>query len=95
LALSVFQDGTTKYITGPDGTPIEQEGGSGNVRFYLANNLGSTVGLVDTTGTVTDSYSYDAYGNRSAATGSTADTPFGYAGQYTDAETGFQYLRAR
>ena len=27
--------------------------------------------------------------------GSAADTPFGYAGQYTDAETGFQYLRAR
>ncbi|MFL6054268.1 MAG: RHS repeat-associated core domain-containing protein, partial [Actinoallomurus sp.] len=25
----------------------------------------------------------------------TVSTPFGYAGQYTDAETGLQYLRAR
>lgn len=39
-------------------------------------------------------YSYDPYGNPTAATGSIPN-PFGFAGQYTDAESGLQYLRAR
>lgn len=39
---------------------------------------------------------YDAYGKLTATTPSTAaPARLGYAGQYTDAETGFQYLRAR
>ena len=92
---TLLQDGATRYIDGPGGTPIEQVDGSGTVRFYLADHLGSMRGLADASGTITDSYSYDPYGQRTAVTGSAASTPFGYAGQYTDAETGFQYLRAR
>jgi len=38
--------------------------------------------------------SYDPYGARTVASG-TAVTTFGYAGQYTDAKSGLQYLRAR
>ena len=63
--------------------------------YYLYDQLGSVKGLVNQAGTVTDSYTYDVYGKRTAVTGSPADTPFGFAGQYTDAETGFQYLQAR
>jgi RHS repeat-associated protein len=37
---------------------------------------------------------YTPYGLPAGRTG-TATTPFAYAGQYTDAETGFQWLRAR
>jgi RHS repeat-associated protein len=37
---------------------------------------------------------YDAYSNVTATTG-TVSQPLGFAGQYTDADTGFQYLRAR
>lgn len=44
------------------------------------------------TGAVVGAASYDAYG-KSTTTGAT--TPLGFAGQYTDSETGFQYLRAR
>ena len=91
----LLQDGATRYIDGPGGTPIEQVDGAGTVRFYLADHLGSVRGLADASGNITDSYSYDPYGQRTAVTGSGASTPFGYAGQYTDAETGFQYLRAR
>ncbi|MBA2682186.1 MAG: RHS repeat-associated core domain-containing protein, partial [Ktedonobacteraceae bacterium] len=36
---------------------------------------------------------YDAYGRVLTQTGTL--TPFGYAGQYSDAATGLQYLRAR
>ena len=31
--------------------------------FYLVDGLGSTRGLTDVNGVVTDSYSYDAFGN--------------------------------
>ncbi len=37
---------------------------------------------------------YDAYENLKSSTGSTSN-PFQYAGQYTDSESGLQYLRAR
>jgi len=92
---TLLQDGATRYIAGPGGTPIEQVDGAGTVRFYLQDHLGSVRGLADASGAITDSYSYDPYGQRTAVTGSTSSTPFGYAGQYTDAESGFQYLRAR
>ena len=91
----LLQEGSTRYIDGPNGLPVEQVDSIGNVRYYLHDQLGSVKGLLDPSGTLTDSYSYDALGARTAVTGSLADTPFGYAGQYTDAETGFQYLRAR
>ena len=81
---TLLQEGSTRYITGPGGTPIEQVDGAGNVKYYLQDHLGSVRGLVDTTGTLVDSYSYDPYGQRTAVTGSIADTPFGYAGQYTE-----------
>jgi RHS repeat-associated protein len=90
----VLQAGSVEYITGPNGLPVEQVSGS-TVRYYLADQLGSTAGLVDTSGTVQDSYSYDPYGQRTVVSGSASDTPFGYAGQYTDSESGLQYLRAR
>jgi len=56
---------------------------------------GSVRGLVDATGAVQDSYSYDPYGQRTAITGSVGATPFGYAGAYTDSATGYSYLQAR
>lgn len=54
-------------------------------------NQGSVCGLLDPAGTISASYSYDAYGKQMAGTGSSA-TPFGFTGQYTGAKTGFQYL---
>ena len=38
---------------------------------------------------------YDAYGNTISSQGSFITNPYGFSGEYTDAETGFQYLRAR
>jgi hypothetical protein len=39
--------------------------------FYLVDGLGSTRALTDASGVVTDSYIYDAYGNRLSSTGTT------------------------
>jgi RHS repeat-associated protein len=50
--------------------------------------------LTDGTGRVVGTYRWDPYGRPAGQTGT--DTPrLGYAGQYTDPETGLQYLRAR
>jgi RHS repeat-associated protein len=49
-------------------------------------------GAADATSTAT--YTFDAYGRPASSTGSVTQ-PFGYAGEYTDPETGLQYLRAR
>ena len=62
--------------------------------WYHHDQLGSTRALTNSTGTVVGTFTYDAYGNQTGHTG-TATTPLGYNGQYTDAETGLLYLRAR
>ena len=57
--------------------------GHGNVRF-----------LTDNDGNITDSYSYDAYGNLLQKKGTT-ENDFLYTGEQYNANTGLYYLRAR
>jgi RHS repeat-associated protein len=90
----ILQDGATRSITGPGGLPIEQVDGSGTVQYFVQDQLGSTRGLLDASGNVVGTYTFGAYGNL-LGHGGTASTPFGYAGQYTDGESGLQSLRAR
>ena len=87
-------DGTTNYVYGPGGLPIEQINSGGQVTYYHHDQLGSTRALTNGSGTVVATYTYDPYGKLSGSTG-TATNPFRYAGQYTDTETGLVYMRAR
>ena len=87
-------DGTTSYIYGPGGLPLQQITSGGQVTYYHQDQLGSTRALTNSSGTVVATYTYDPYGQPSGSTG-TATNPFRFAGQYTDPETGYQYLRAR
>jgi len=87
-------DATTAYITGPDGLPLEQITPDATVHYYHHDQLGSTRAITDQNGNVSATNAYDPYGNPTSQTG-TLPNPFGYAGQYTDPETGLQYLRAR
>lgn len=66
----------------------------GQILYHHHDQLGSTRALTDANGAVVATYTYDPYGKLAGSTGS-ASNPFGYAGQYTDNETGLQYLRAR
>ena len=50
--------------------------------------------LTNTSGQVTKDYTYDAFGSEVMPVAGDVN-PFRYAGEYTDAETGYQYLRAR
>jgi RHS repeat-associated protein len=65
-----------------------------NVLYFHQDQLGSTRMLTNSAGAAEATFTYDPYGNLTASTG-TAATPFLFAGQYRDAETGFYYLRAR
>ncbi len=63
--------------------------------LYLHHDQqGSTRLLTGSTGKTEATYTYDAYGNKTGSTG-TSTTPMGYDAQYTNADTGLIYLRAR
>lgn len=67
---------------------------SQNHGWYLHDAHGDVVQLSDSTGAVTQEYSYDAFGNERDV--STTDTnPFRYCGEYLDLSSGTYYLRAR
>lgn len=85
---------TTGVIYGPGNQPIEQVTNAGVVLWLHADQLGTIRATTNSSGTVTATMSYDAFGKRTAATG-TPTNLLGYNGQYEDAETGFVYLRAR
>jgi RHS repeat-associated protein len=88
----LLTDGSNSYIYGPGGVPIEQIA-SGAAKYLHADQLGSIRMLTVADGSVAGTASYSAYGVRTRS--GTASTPFGYAGQYTDIESGLSYLRAR
>jgi RHS repeat-associated protein len=85
--------GTTYYLYGPGGQPIEQLTGT-SPSYLLADQSGSTRLITSPTGAVTGTYTYSPYGTVTKHTG-TATTALQYDGQYTDPESGYQYLQAR
>ncbi len=90
----ILNDSTNSYIYGPSGLPIEQISSSGTVTYLHHDQQGSTRLLTGSTGTVTGSTTFDAYGNKTGSTG-TSTTPLGYDAQYTSSDTGLIYMRAR
>jgi RHS repeat-associated protein len=59
--------------------------------YLVSDSLGSVRGTVNSSGTLTGTTSYDAWGNLETSGGLTAATPFGFAGGYTD-PNGLVYL---
>ena len=91
----ILNDGTNSYIYGPGSLPVEQINNSTSTVLYLHHDQqGSTRLLTGSTGKTEATFTYDAYGNKTGSTG-TSTTPMGYDGQYTNADTGLIYLRAR
>jgi RHS repeat-associated protein len=90
----IASDGSAYYITGPGGLPLEQTDLSGNpTAYYHHDQIGSTRALTSPTGAVS-TFSWSPWGQSAASSGSLT-TPFGWAGQYADSESGLVWLRAR
>jgi RHS repeat-associated protein len=83
---------TTRYIRGYD--LISQKKDAGETYNYLHNAHGDITKLVDSTGNVQNSYSYDAFGN-TITYSEKVGNKFRYAGEQYDSITGEYYLRAR
>jgi RHS repeat-associated protein len=67
---------------------------SGAASFYQQDGIGTVTSLSSLTGTLSNSYTYDAFGNLVATTGVLAN-PFQFTGRDFDPETGLRYYRAR
>ena len=90
-------DGTgapkANYVLGPNGL-IAIVDGDGHERYYVFDALGSVLALTDETGAVTDTYSYDEYGEAISSTGTSLNTIL-FAGAAHDEAEGLYYLRNR
>ncbi|MDQ1743462.1 MAG: hypothetical protein QOE23_1801, partial [Pseudonocardiales bacterium] len=89
----LLTDGSDAYVYGPDGLPLEKISSS-TPTYLLHDQQGSTRLLTNATAAVVGTYAYSPYG-KTIAHGGSASTPLQYDGQYTDWESGYQYLRAR
>jgi RHS repeat-associated protein len=81
----VFGSGVDEPLAAYRGTTWE---------FYQADGTGSITSLSTPSGTISDSFVYDSFGNVASSTGVFAQ-PFRYTGREWDAETGLYYYRAR
>ena len=73
---------------------------NGTTYYYVTNLQGDVLHIVDSTGALVVSYSYDPYGKPLTTTGSMAatlgaDNPLRYRGYVYDQDTGFYYLQSR
>jgi RHS repeat-associated protein len=76
------------------GLGLVSEKRGGNRSYYLPDALGTTRALTDATGALTDTFTYDAFGNLQASTGSTRND-FLFAGEQFDRGAGLYFLRDR
>jgi RHS repeat-associated protein len=83
-----------RYVQGPyiDGPLAETRAGS--TSYYEADGLGSITSLSNSSGALSNSYSYDAYGRATAMSGSVTNS-LRFTGREYDTETGLYYYRAR
>jgi RHS repeat-associated protein len=70
------------------------QGAGGTISYYGTDGHGSTRFLANTSGTITDTYTYDAYGVLIASTGTTPNN-YLYCCQQWDPDLGSYYNRAR
>jgi RHS repeat-associated protein len=90
----LLDDGDHVYLYGPSLTPIAQVDDAGTIEYLQGDLLGSVRTITDSGGAVVGTSAFDAFGARTAHTGS-ADSAIGFTGNWTDPDTGLVHLRAR
>jgi len=81
------------YVYGSNIFTVEQVSSGGTVTYLHHDQQGSTRLLTGSTGAVEGKCSYGAYGSPSCE--GAATSPLGFDSEYTNSDTGLQYLRAR
>ncbi|MFY0640991.1 MAG: type IV secretion protein Rhs [Bermanella sp.] len=81
-------------VTYSYGHDLISQNREGDFRFYQYDGLGSTRELTDSSGAVTDSYDYEAFGDVLNETGGT-DNNYKFTGEQFDTGLNQYYLRAR
>jgi RHS repeat-associated protein len=92
-----LQNGQVKrrYVYGPKGPLYMSQLIGGNwVNSFFGYDAQNVRFLTNDSGQVTDTYTWDAFGNLISSTGNTANN-IGYDAEYRDSDTGLIYLRAR
>lgn len=84
--------GAASVIREPNGTPVALRIGTAGY-YFIADQQGSTIGVVDASGAKKNSYSYDPYGASRTKT-ETVINPWQYTGGQLDG-TGLYHLQAR
>jgi RHS repeat-associated protein len=84
---------TANLVTGPNVDEHFLRTDSSGPANFLTDPLGSTVALADSSGAVQTTYTYEPFGNTTAAGAANAN-PYQYTGRENDA-TGLYYFRAR
>jgi RHS repeat-associated protein len=88
----LLMDSSNAYVWAQGLAPAEQVNlDTGTVSYLVTDLAGSVRGVISSTGALTASTSYDAWGNPETPGGLTAYTPFGFEGGYTDPD-GLIYL---
>lgn len=88
----MLNDGDYEYIYGPNRVPLAQvELDTGTVEYLHTDVNGSVIASTASDGFLNGVTNYGAYGKRQGS----AISRFGFAGEWTDPETSYIYLRAR
>ena len=83
-----------QYYPGADRPHAVRLASTGKTYFYLYEEPGNVIALLDTTGAVVNSYAYEPFGKATSGTVAVPQ-PFQFASRELDAETGLYYNRAR
>lgn len=88
----MLSDGVYEYIYGIDRVPVAQIKISDGTVTYLHTDInGSVIASTNSSGVVDGTVDYSPYGKPT----SSPISKFGYAGDWTDSDTGYTYLRNR
>jgi RHS repeat-associated protein len=93
-----FQNGqlTRRYVYGPEGPLYMVQLVNGTwVTSYYGKDAQNVRFLMNDSGQITDSYTWDAFGNLISSSGIGTANNIGFDGEYADNDTGLVYLRAR
>ncbi len=90
----LLEDDGTNQVIYTYGDDLLNQSRDGTTSFFHYDGLGSTRSLSDSSGILTDTYNYEAFGELLNLTGTT-DNDYLFAGEQLDANLEQYYLRAR